>query len=312
MIPKKYLQRIESFLTTKDKEQVIKGYMNERVCAFRVNILKTTAGEVESFLCTSNIPFDKPVFPALSYVIEKKYEFTLKGSTLFYEGKIYLQGLASQIPANILDLKSNMNVLDVTAAPGSKTTQMSALMNNEWRIIACEKHQIRYDKLVYNIKLQGATNIETHKIDALKLMSQINPETFDAILLDAPCSAEGRFKLSDEKSYGFWTLRNIREKAMIQTMLLEACMPLLKKWWVLVYSTCTLAPEENEAVVSNVIAQHPDFKLEKIEIGNLQYAIPWIQSFDGRVYNDAIENTIRILPSHLTEGFYLAKIRKDW
>ena len=122
-----------------------------------------------------------------------------------------------------------MNVFDVTAAPGSKTTQVSALMKNTGKIIACEKHQIRHDKLVHNIKLQGATNIETHKMDALKLIEELEKESFDAILLDAPCSAEGRFKLSDERTYGFWTLMNIRDKAILQTSLLEASVSLLKK-----------------------------------------------------------------------------------
>lgn len=122
-----------------------------------------------------------------------------------------------------------MRVLDVTAAPGSKTTQMAALLKNTGKIVACEKHQIRYDKLVHNIELQGTTNVETHKMDALKLMTELEEESFDAILLDVPCSAEGRFKLSDERTYGFWTLGNIRDKAIIQTGLLEASIPLLKK-----------------------------------------------------------------------------------
>lgn len=133
------------------------------------------------------------------------------------------------MPAVLLDVKEGMKVLDVTAAPGSKTTQIAALMNNTGTIVACEKHQIRHDKLIHNIKLQGAMNIETHKMDALKLMGELEKESFEAILLDAPCSAEGRFRLDNERSYGFWTLGNIRDKAIIQTALLEGSIPLLKK-----------------------------------------------------------------------------------
>ncbi len=229
MLPKKYLQRIESFLTKEDCEQTIKGYSADRVCSFRINTLKSTKEEVESFLCTSNIPFRTVSFLELAYTIDKKDEFVLKGSKLFYDGKIYLQGLTSQLPAILLDIQEGMKVLDITAAPGSKTTQIAALMNNTGTIVACEKHQIRHDKLVHNIRIQGATNIETHKVDALKLMEELERESFDAILLDAPCSAEGRFKLDDERSYGFWTLSNIRDKATIQKSLLEASIPLLKK-----------------------------------------------------------------------------------
>lgn len=310
MLPKKYLQRIESFLSKEDTEQTIKGYSEERVCSFRINTLKSTQKEVESFLCSKSISFTHSSFLPLAYTIDKKDEFVLKGSNLFYEGKIYLQGLTSQLPAVLLDVKEGMKVLDVTAAPGSKTTQISALMNNTGTIIACEKHQIRHDKLVHNIKIQGATNMETYKMDALKLMNELETESFDAILLDAPCSAEGRFRLSDERSYGFWTLQNIRDKAIIQTALLEASVPLLKKWGVLVYSTCTLAPEENEGVISEVLAKHPDLKLEKIEISDMSFVRPGITSFEWQTYNSNIGNTVRILPSNLTEGFYVAKIRK--
>lgn len=229
MLPKKYIQRIESFLQKTEFDQTMKGYTEDRICSFRINTLKSTQEEVESFLYSKNIVFQKIPYLLLTYFIDKKDEFALKGSDFFYEGKIYVQGLASQIPATLLNLQKNMRVFDITAAPGSKTTQMSAIMENTGLIIACEKNQIRYDKLMHNIKLQGTINIETHKMDALKLMTELEKESFDAILLDTPCSAEGRFKLTNEKSYGFWTLQNIRDKAIIQTTLLEASMPLLKK-----------------------------------------------------------------------------------
>jgi 16S rRNA (cytosine1407-C5)-methyltransferase len=154
MLPKKYLQRIESFLSEIDLKQTIEGYHGERSCSFRINTLKSTQKEVESFLCTSNISFHKIPSLPLIYIIEKKNEFALKGSSLFYEGKIYVQGITSQLPAMLLNIKEGIRVLDVTAAPGSKTTQIAALMNNTGTIIACEKHQIRYDKLIHNIKLQ--------------------------------------------------------------------------------------------------------------------------------------------------------------
>lgn len=229
MLSKKLISRLNSFLPREDFDQVMKGYSEERVCSFRINTLKSDAAEIESILYTKNIPFTKIPFLPGAYTIDKKDEFALKGSDVFYGGKIYLQGLTSQMPAALLELKKDQRVFDVTAAPGSKTTQMAALMNNTGTIIACEKHQVRYDKLCHNIELQGATNIETHKMDATKLMEDLETESFDAILLDVPCSAEGRIKLSDERTYGFWSLKNTFEKAALQTTLLEASIPMLKK-----------------------------------------------------------------------------------
>lgn len=205
------------------------GYSHERFCSFRINTLKSSAEEIESFLQSRNIPFSRAPFPPFAYTIERRHEFALKGSDVFYEGKIYVQGLASQIPVTILGVQDGMRVLDVTAAPGSKTTQIAALMNNTGEIVACEKHRIRHDKLLYNLRLQGVTNTKTHKTDALQLMRELEQTSFDAILLDAPCSAEGRIRLDDERTYGFWSLKNIREKVAIQTSLLEASIPLLKK-----------------------------------------------------------------------------------
>lgn len=174
MLPKKLISRLDAFLSTEDFDQTMKGYAEERLCSFRINTLKSSEQEIESFLYSKNIAFAKVPFLPLAYTIERKDEFTIKGSPLFYKGEIYLQGLASQLPAMVLEPKEGMRVLDVTAAPGSKTTQIAALMNNTGTIVACEKHQIRYDKLVHNIKLQGATNIETYKMDAVKFCANLS------------------------------------------------------------------------------------------------------------------------------------------
>lgn len=122
-----------------------------------------------------------------------------------------------------------MSVLDVTAAPGSKTSQISALLENTGEVVACEKHQIRYDKLLHNLKLQGCTNIETYKMEAEKLGTKYDDKYFDAILLDAPCSAEGRIFEPNEKSYGFWTLENISRNSTAQWSLIEIALSLLKR-----------------------------------------------------------------------------------
>lgn len=133
---------------------------------------------------------------------------------------------------------------------------------------------------------------------------------FDAILLDAPCSAEGRIRANDERSYGFWSLRNIEEKAMLQKSLLNAVIPLLKKGGTLVYSTCTLAPEENEGVISEILNKNLHLSLEKIEGLEGLSAMSGLSSFNGTRYHPDIANSIRILPSAEMEGFYIAKLRK--
>lgn len=169
-------------------------------------------------------------FPPIKnvYIFDKKYEYAIKGSDAFYQGKIYLQSISSLLPALLFDITGNEKILDVCAAPGGKTTQISARQNGEGMVLALEKNAIRHDKLTYNIRLQGAKNIVTKKIDAITFLSQTD-EFFDKILLDAPCSAEGRFFAENPKSYEFWSEENIEKRANLQKNLIELAFSRLKK-----------------------------------------------------------------------------------
>jgi NOL1/NOP2/sun family putative RNA methylase len=257
------------------------------------------------------------------YMFDREHEYAIKGTNSFYEGKIYLQSIASMLPVFVLEPESDEIILDVCAAPGSKTTQIAMMMENSGKIFAIEQNQIRYDKLMHNCGLQWATIIDGVKMDArhwladtggaivvLDTTADIN---FDRILLDAPCSAEGRISLDNEKTYGFWSLDNIVKKAALQSELLAMSFARLESGGTLVYSTCTLAPEENEGVISGFLASHTNAVLETIDIGlsDRSWWTPGLVSF-GRntVYSPELLKTVRILPSDETEGFYIAKIRK--
>lgn len=246
------------------------------------------------------------------YFFDKAHDYAMKGTRAFYDGLIYLQSLSSLLPVLVLDPKPGESILDVCAAPGSKTTQIAMMMGNEWKIVALEQNQIRYDKLMHNAKLQWATIVEWQKLDARHYFDRTADETFDRILLDAPCSAEGRISLANEKTYGFWSLENIRQKAELQYELLTLAFAALKKWGTLVYSTCTLAPEENEWVISDFLEETPSASLEIIDIGLSDK--PWwksgIQKFGRTEYSEELQKAVRILPSAETEGFFVVKIIK--
>ena len=136
--------------------------------------------------------------------------------------------------------------------------------------------------------------------------------SYDRILLDAPCSAEGRISTKNEKTYGFWSLQNIEKKSELQYTLLEASVRRLAPNGILLYSTCTFAPEENEAVISRILASDPSLALIPLteSIPDSIPHIPGIQTFQGKIFSEDIEKTVRILPSRYTEGFYMAKIQK--
>ncbi len=246
------------------------------------------------------------------YFFDKAHDYAMKGTRAFYDGLIYLQSLSSLLPVLVLDPKSGESILDVCAAPGSKTTQIAMMMGNEGKIVALEQNQIRYDKLMHNAKLQWATIVGWQKLDARHYFDRTADETFDRILLDAPCSAEGRISLANEKTYGFWSLENIQKKAELQYELLTLAFAALKKWGTLVYSTCTLAPEENEWVISDFLEETPSAALEIIDIGLSDK--PWwksgIEKFGKTEYSQELQKAVRILPGAETEGFFMVKIVK--
>lgn len=309
-LPKELIKRLEYILHEK-YNSVIDAFSQTRKGSFRINILKWDGSDVFAEFEKKWIIIEKFNWLEWVYVFDRIHEYAIKWTRAFYDGKIYLQSIASMLPVFVLAPQSGESILDVCAAPGSKTTQISAMMENTGTIIAIEQNQIRYDKLIHNTHLQWATNIEWIKMDARKYLAN-TPTLYNRILLDAPCSAEGRIHTDNEKSYWFWSIANIRDKSDLQYELLSLAFSSLKKWGTIVYSTCTLAPEENEWVISHFLREHTDATLEGIDIWLSDR--PWwttgISEFSGEKYNEDISKTVRILPSDETEGFYLAKIRK--
>lgn len=311
MIPAILQSRLQIILWD-EYDSVMNSFSNIRKWSFRLNRIKGDRASVFDEFTEKNI--DIQSFAPLDdvFLFDRDDEYTLKWTRAFYDGKIYLQSIASMLPVLVLDPQSGDHILDVCAAPGSKTTQMAMVMRNEWSIVALEQNQIRYDKLMYNCRLQGATIIEGVKTDAQKFL--INTHAlYDKILLDAPCSAEGRIHFQNEKSYGFWSLENVRKKSEIQYQLLSLAFAQLKTWGTLVYSTCTLAPEENEWVVTRLLTECRDAKLQSIDMGlsNISWWREAITGFEGNEFHPDIQKTIRILPSDETEWFYIAKIKKQ-
>ena len=309
-LPQALLDRLKSIYWENGQKNVISWFSSKRKTTFRINTLKSSKEEIENYLKEKSIPFGEVDFLKWVYVTWKEYEYTLKWSDIFYSWKIYVQWISSMLPVYFMGLENKDVVLDMTAAPGSKTTQMSAIMENSWKIYALEQNKIRFDKLNYNIKLQWATNVETLKMDARKIEEKFNDGFFDKILLDAPCSAEWRISLENEKSFGFWSLKNIQDKNVLQEELLEIAFKKLKSWWVLIYSTCTLAPEENEEVINYILEKHPSLSIAEISLEN-ELATKWITWFGWKSYSQELSKTIRIMPSELTEGFFMAKLRKS-
>ncbi len=223
-------------------------------------------------------------------------------------GLIYVQEAASMVPPLVLAPEPGDTVLDISAAPGSKTTQMAALMQNTGLIVANDSSPVRVRGLVGNIDRAGCLNVAVTRLDGIRLAQPLAGRC-DRVLVDAPCSAEGTIRKSAQ-ALEQWSLEAIPRFATIQRGLLQAGYRCLAPGGRLVYSTCTLAPEENEGAVSWLLAREPGAEVLDWDLPGL-VTHAGLTEWQGERYADAVERTRRILPQdNDTEAFFVALIRK--
>jgi len=275
--------------------RILNGYMEKRVVSLRVNTLKSTVEEVCNELTKNNIEFEKVTWSNSALVIINSTEQELQKLSIYEEGKIYLQSLSSMLPPVIMQPKENTDILDMTAAPGGKTTQIAALTNNNANITACEMNNIRIEKLKYNIEKQGATSVAIMQADSRNLSDYFS---FDQILLDAPCSGSGTISLKDDRSYKNFSEKLVEKSSKSQIILLKKALKILKPGHEMIYSTCSILAKENEEIVNKALKgiNAEIVPIEKIE------GIPQLPT--------KIEGTLCVCPNKYYEGFFVAKIRK--
>lgn len=224
-------------------------------------------------------------------------------------GRVYLQNLSSMLPPLCLAPEPGMEVLDLAAAPGSKTLQMAAQMKDTGRLAAVERSRPRFHKLKANCRRAGAGCVRFYLKDGTAV-GGLTPERFDRVLVDAPCSSEARIDPADPATAAYWSEKKIRQLSGLQRRLLASGVEALKPGGLLVYATCTFAPEENEAVVDSVLTRYGD-RLEvvplRLPVGN---ARPGLTGWRESHFAPALADTARILPDGVMEGFYLALLRK--
>ncbi len=220
-------------------------------------------------------------------------------------GKIYVQEAASMIPPLVLQPKPGEIVLDMCAAPGSKTTQMAVMMGGRGLIVANDYKGKRLQSLGINIQRSALTSIILTIMDGRRF----HGFNFDKILVDAPCSGTGTIRKS-LKTIRIWNPGMITKLAKQQKELIVNAFKNLKVGGEMVYSTCSVEPEENEGVVSYLLETFPEAEVVKVILPGLKMAKP-VTEFKGEKYHSQVKRTIRIWPQdNDTEGFFVAKIKK--
>lgn len=303
-LPIDFIENIYELYDPLKVDQILQGMMNPRNTTIRVNTIKYNIQDLMRYFKEKNIKFERVLWYSDALIIKNATEKELQKLEIYEKGYIYLQSLSSMVPPLVLNPKKGEKVLDLTAAPGSKTTQMAALMENEGYILANELDKIRSERLQYNVKSQGAEIVEVINGRGEKIGNSYT-EYFDKVLLDTPCSGEGRFLLGKPMTYKEWSLKKVNQLAKIQKKLFESAYKATKRNGIMVYSTCTINKEENEYILDWAVNNF-DIKLLEINL-NIKEAIKG----DNTGLNSSIDRAIKILPSQNMEGFFVAKIKKN-
>ncbi len=227
------------------------------VRAFRVNTDKISLDEFEKInpFSTEKIPY-----------VDNGFYFTderIGNHPYHHAGMIYVQEPGAMAPAECVEIEPDWCVLDMCSAPGGKSSQLKNKLGEEGILVSNEIIPSRCKILTGNMERLGLKNTVTTCMDSAKI-ARVFPETFDLIMMDAPCSGEGMFR-KEEIAVSEWSEDNVKLCAKRQTEILENAVKAVKNGGYIVYATCTFSLEENEMVIDEFLKNHPDFELVRVK-----------------------------------------------
>jgi len=251
-LPLAFVSRMKNILG--DEYSLYEKSMNESpVRAFRVNTKKISLADFEKVndLSTEKIPYVEN-----GYYLEKE---KIGNHPFHHAGMIYVQEPAAMAPAECVEIEEDWKILDMCAAPGGKSTQLGLKIEDNGILVSNEIIPSRCKILTGNIERLGLRNTVTTCLDT-KRLAELYPNTFDMIMVDAPCSGEGMFR-KEEIAIDEWSEENVLKCASRQKEILENAAICLKSGGYIVYATCTFSLEENEMVVDEFLQNHPEFEI---------------------------------------------------
>jgi tRNA (cytosine40_48-C5)-methyltransferase len=309
-----------------DVERILNGFEQKRPTTFRANTLKASRADVKTQLEREGFSFHRVPWYEDAFVLEEgAYAISETNNTndstenagssiplpklwesqLIKDGLIYVQSLSSMLPPLYLRLTPYLEVLDMCAAPGGKTTQIAALTSGGVHIAACEQNAIRADKLAFNLQKQGAENVTVMRQDARRLDEFFS---FDRVLLDAPCSGSGTLNANDPKLNKRFSEALVKDSCKKQAALLAKALEIIKPGGVVLYSTCSVLKRENEDIVRSALAR-ANVKGKRYTIDSIDTSA--LEKQGVPILPSAIEGAITVCPTALYEGFFMCRIMRQ-
>ena len=255
-LPTEFVTRMKMLLG-EEYPQYESSFNNEPVKAFRVNTDKISLEDFLKIDCFSSgkIPYAETGF----YLDYDK----IGNHPYHHAGMIYVQEPAAMAPAECIEIDPDWKILDMCAAPGGKSTQLKNKLGKNGILVSNEIIPSRCKILTGNIERLGLSNTVTTCMDT-KRIADTFPETFDMIMVDAPCSGEGMFR-KDENAIAEWSEENVKKCATRQAEILDNAVKALKNGGYIIYATCTFSLEENEMTVDNFLKKYPEFEIVPVK-----------------------------------------------
>lgn len=279
--------------------QVLSGFAVRRLTSLRVNTLKADVDGVCRMLDQAGVAWERVGWSDVALVLPQASARDIQALPLFEQGQVYLQSLSSQLPSLVMAPRPGTDILDMAAAPGGKTTQLVAMTGGEARVTACEMHGARYERLLHNLRVQGAGGVGALNLDARRLDDMLS---FDQVLLDAPCSGSGTARVGDPRMPERLTPALVERCVRTQRVLLAKALRLVKPGGTVVYSTCSVLRRENEGVLGDVLPGS-GCQLEPIDLAAL--------GLDGLpLLPTSLPGTVCVMPTERYEGFFVSLVRK--
>ena len=298
-LPQEFLERMEHMLG-EEYPAFLQSYEEPRKFGLRVNTMKISVEEFQRLA-----PFHLTPIPWIPNGFYYEREDDPARHPFYYAGLYYLQEPSAMTPASVLPVMPGEHVLDLCAAPGGKATALGAKLAGEGLLVANDISASRAKALLKNLEIFGVRNSFVTNAYPAKLAEQF-AGAFDKILVDAPCSGEGMFR-KDLANARVWSLEKVKECAKTQHEIIRQAVSMLKPGGLLLYSTCTFSPEENEQTIASLLQEHPELQLVEL---------PWYEGFahgrpelaDG---NPELTKCVRIFPHRMAgEGHFLALLYK--
>ena len=301
LLPEEFSRRMAAFMGDEFQSFAYSCSIGDRKNALRVTELKTTA---KQFYEQAPFKMEPVQWVKNGFFYDYKDEVTTH--PFFRAGLYYITEASAMTPADRLPIEPGERVLDLCAAPGGKAFALAGKLKGTGLLAANEVNASRAKALLYNLETLGASNILITNEQPHKMAGSFE-NFFDKILVDAPCSGEGMFRRNPEAAKQ-WSAEKVRTLAGLQKSILSSAVRMLKPGGLLMYSTCTFSPEENEQNASWLLNEHPEMEIMEIEPyeGFDHGRAEWADG-DGRVVK-----AVRIWPHRMDgEGQFMALFQKN-